>query len=145
KEFRCPVGYSDHTEGIEASVAAVALGATIIEKHFTLDKNMSGPDHKASLEPKELKQLVKAIRNTEVSLGNGIKRPQSCEKENMKAARKSLVAVRDLKAGEKIFREMIEIKRPGSGIVPKELDSIIGLILKRNKIKDELFNWNDFK
>jgi len=145
KEFRYPVGYSDHTKGVEASVAAVALGATIIEKHFTLDKNMSGPDHKASAEPKELKQLVSVIRNTEVGLGSGIKRPQSCEKENMKAARKSLVAARDLKAGEKISRLMIEIKRPGSGIAPVKLDKIIGKTLKRNKLKDELLDWKDFK
>lgn len=145
KEFRCPVGYSDHTEGIEVSVAAVALGATIIEKHFTLNKNMPGPDHKASAGPKELKQLVEAIRNTEVGLGNGIKKPQSCEKENIKVARKSLVAARDLKAGEKISQKMIEIKRPGSGIAPGKLDKVIGKTLKRDKFKDELLDWKDFK
>ncbi|MDD5005755.1 MAG: N-acetylneuraminate synthase [Candidatus Omnitrophica bacterium] len=145
KEFCLPVGYSDHTIGVEASVAAVALGATIIEKHFTLDKNMPGPDHKASSEPEELGRLVKAIRNIEIGLGDGIKKPQHCEMENIKVVRKSLIVARDLKAGEKICREMIEIKRPGYGTSPKDYNKIIGLELIRDKNKDEVFTWDDFK
>lgn len=116
--FKVKVGYSDHTLGIEVPTAAVALGATIIEKHFTLDKNLPGPDHKASLEPDELKAMVKAIRNIEIALGDGIKRPSTSEQKNMQVARKSLVALTDIKKGETFSEQNLTVKRPGLGISP---------------------------
>ncbi len=130
--FKVNVGYSDHSLGIEVPVAAVAVGAAIIEKHFTLDKNMSGPDHKASLEPGELKAMVKAIRNIEKALGNGIKQPSNSEKKNMPVARKSIVASRDIEIGELFTEENITTKRPGTGISPMRWNEIIG----RKAIKD---------
>lgn len=138
KEFNLPVGYSDHTKGIEVSVAAVAMGATIIEKHFTLDKNMEGPDHKASLEPNELKQMVTSIRNIEMALGNGIKEPQDSEKKNIKIARKSIVAKCDIKKGDILTEENITVKRPGNGISPMRWDKIIGSEAKKDYRRDEL-------
>jgi len=143
--FKLPVGYSDHTLGIEIPIAAVALGAKVIEKHFTLDKNLPGPDHKVSLEPDELKAMVKAIRNVEKSLGNGIKRPIQSEFEVMEVARRSIVATRDIKAGEVIKGLDILIKRPGTGILPKFKKIVIGMRPTRDIKKDELFNWEDFK
>jgi N,N'-diacetyllegionaminate synthase len=136
--FQVKVGYSDHTLGIEASIAAVALGATIIEKHFTIDKNMEGPDHKASLEPTELKAIVYAVRNVEKALGDGVKRPSSSELKNRPLARKSIVAVRDIKKGEVFCEENITVRRPAGGINPMEWDRIIG----KAAIKD--FAENDF-
>jgi len=143
--FELPVGYSDHTLGIEIPVAAVVLGAKVIEKHFILDRGLPGPDHKASLEPDELKKMVKAIRNVEKALGSGIKKPAQSELEVMKAARRSLVAARDIKAGEVVKESDILIKRPGTGISPKFKKIIIGMRLTRDIKKDTPFNWEDFK
>ena len=126
KRFGVKVGYSDHTLGIEVPVAAVALGAEVIEKHFTLNKNMKGPDHKASLEPKELKMMVSAIRNVEKAIGNGIKRPSPSEMENRTIVRKSIVASRDIKKGKAFSEENITTKRPGTGINPMLWNNIIG-------------------
>jgi len=143
--FKLPVGYSDHTLGIEVPVAAVAMGAKIIEKHFTLDKNLPGPDHKASLEPAKLKEMVKAIRNIEKALGDGIKKPNKSENEIMKVARRSLIAIRDIRAGEIIKESDIAIKRPGTGILPKFKEIIIGMKLVNDITEDEPFRWENFK
>lgn len=136
--FKVPVGYSDHTLGIEIPIAAVALGATIIEKHFTLDKQMDGPDHRASLDPNELIEMVKAIRNIEIALGDGIKKPSNSEKKNLKIARKSIVAKRDIKEGEKLTIENLDIKRPGEGLSPMFWENVIGQTAKRDFEEDEL-------
>ena len=143
--FKLPVGYSDHTLGIEVPVAAVAMGAKIIEKHFTLDKKLPGPDHKASLEPGELKEMVKAIRNIEVALGDGIKKPNKSEIEIIKVARRSLIALRDIRAGEIIKESDITIKRPGTGIPPKFKEIIMGMKLINAIRQDEPFRWENFK
>ncbi|WP_318439215.1 N-acetylneuraminate synthase [Photobacterium leiognathi] len=132
------VGYSDHTLGIEIPVAAVALGAKVIEKHFTLDKAMSGPDHKASLEPQELVAMVQAIRNIELALGNGWKVPTHTEKANRNIVRKSLVASKDIIMGSPITADMLEIKRPGNGIPPTRWDEVIGSIAKKDYQRGEL-------
>ncbi len=124
--FGVEVGYSDHTLGIEVAVAAVALGASVIEKHFTLDRNLPGPDHKASLEPSELKAMVSAIRNIELALGDGIKRLTASEAKNKPIARKSLVAIQSIKAGELFTEQNITAKRPGSGISPMHWDEVVG-------------------
>lgn len=144
ESFKLPVGYSDHTLGIEVPIAAVALGAKIIEKHFTLDKNLPGPDHKASADPIELKEMIKAIRNIETSMGDGIKKPNKSEFEVMTVARKSLVAIRNLKAGDTINESDIAIKRPGNGIKPDLLDIVIGKKLLRDVEEDELLSWECF-
>ena len=136
--FNLNVGYSDHTLGIEIPIAAVAMGATIIEKHFTLDRNMEGPDHKASLEPDELSAMIRAIRNTELALGNGIKEPAESETKNMIIARKSIIAARDIKKGELFTAENITVKRPGNGISPMKWYDIIGLKASRDFMEDEL-------
>lgn len=120
------VGYSDHTNGIEVPIAATALGAKVIEKHFTLDKNLPGPDHRASLDPEDLKAMVTAIRNIEAALGNGEKHVTDSERPNIEVARKSIVAARDIKKGEILTDENITVKRPGNGISPMEWDSVIG-------------------
>jgi len=143
--FKLPVGYSDHTLGIEIAIAAVSLGAKVIEKHFTLDRGLPGPDHKASLEPDELRAMVKAIRNVEKALGNGIKKPTQNEHEVMKVARRSLVAARDIRAGEIIKKSDILIKRPGTGIPPKFKEIFIGMRPTRDIKKDNPFSWEDFK
>ncbi len=124
--FGVSVGYSDHTPGIEVAVAAVALGAAVIEKHFTLDKHLPGPDHKASLEPTELKNMVTSIRNIEVALGDGIKRVSDSEQKNIAVARKSIVAARVIKAGETFKEENLTVKRPGTGISPMMWEFVIG-------------------
>jgi len=124
--FELPVGYSDHTEGIEISLAAVALGACIIEKHFTLNQKLPGPDHRASLEPEALKQMVAAIRRIESALGDGQKRPAVSENEVARVARRSLTAAADIPAGVIISRELISLRRPGSGLNPAHLDRLIG-------------------
>ena len=124
--FKCKVGYSDHTMGMEVPVAAVAMGAEIIEKHFTLDKNMEGPDHKASLEPAELKLMVQQIRNINVALGDGIKRPNKSEAENAKAVQKSILAKRLIKKGEILTEDILTVKRAGEGISASLWDSVIG-------------------
>jgi N-acetylneuraminate synthase len=138
--FGVEVGYSDHTAGIEVAIAAVALGATIVEKHFTLDRNLPGPDHKASLEPHELKAMVKAIRNIEVALGDGIKQPSRSELKNKPIARKSIVARREIKAGEFFSEENLAAKRPGTGISPMCWDDVMGKIARRNFVVDELID-----
>lgn len=134
----CPVGYSDHTQGIEVSVAAVALGAEVIEKHFTLDKTMEGPDHKASLEPNELRAMVKAVRNIERALGNGLKVPSESEKMNIEVARKSIIAARDIRKGEIFTEENLTTKRPGTGICPMMWNEILGTEARRDFMEDEL-------
>lgn len=168
QEFNLPTGYSDHTEGINVSLAAVAMGACMIEKHFTLDRTMEGSDHKASLEPDELKQLVDGIRNIEYrmqdrtqeriangenkekiveelniaeTMGDGLKKPNPSEIEVAKIARKSVVAAININAGEIISENMLKIKRPGIGILPKFLNEIIGKKAKENILKDELIAW----
>ena len=126
KKFNLNIGYSDHTLGAEASIAAVSLGATIIEKHITLDSNMSGPDHKASMEPKDFQDMVSAIRNIERGLGNGIKVPTSEELEMRTVARKSLVANKKIEKGEIFTQENLTVKRPGNGLSPMSIDEVIG-------------------
>jgi N,N'-diacetyllegionaminate synthase len=136
--FKVNVGYSDHTLGIEVPIAAVALGATVIEKHFTLDRNMEGPDHKASLEPDELKTMVQAIRNIEEALGNGIKKPSRSEEKNKPIARKSIIAARNIRKGETFSENNIVTKRPGIGINPMEWTLIIGRKAKKDFLRDEI-------
>lgn len=136
--FGVTVGYSDHTQGIEVAIAAVAMGAAVIEKHFTLDRNLPGPDHQASLEPAELKAMVTAIRNIEVALGNGIKRLTLSEARNKPVARKSLVASQAIQAGQVFTAHNITTKRPGTGISPMRWDEVIGQVAQRNFDADEL-------
>lgn len=132
------VGYSDHTQGIEVPIAAVAMEATVIEKHFTLDKNMEGPDHKASLNPAELQQMVMAIRNIEQAIGNGLKEPSSSEMANKAVARKSIVASRSIKKGEVFSEENLTTKRPGTGISPMKWYEVIGKVAPRDFSEDEI-------
>ena len=125
--FKCNVGLSDHTLGIGAAVASIALGATVIEKHFTLDRNMEGPDHKASLEPDELKAMVSAIRNIEKAVGgDGTKHISNSERKNIAIARKSIVAAKDIKKGELLTEENLTVKRPGTGISPMRWEEVVG-------------------
>jgi len=137
-EFGVRVGYSDHTLGIEIPIAAVALGAKVIEKHFTLDRNMNGPDHKASLEPNELIKMVEAIRNVEMALGSEIKTISKSEQENISVARKSIVAAVDINAGEVFSEANITVKRPGTGISPMFWDKLIGTIATKKYQPDDL-------
>ena len=137
-EFQVRVGYSDHTKGIEVPIAAVALGAVVIEKHFTLDRNMEGPDHKASLEPDQLKAMVSSIRNIEQALGDGHKTVSASEKKNISIARKSIVASRTIKAGEILSEENMTVKRPGNGISPMRWEEVIGSKAKRDFAEEEL-------
>lgn len=137
KAFGVKVGYSDHTKGIEVPIAAVSLGAEIIEKHFTLDRNLPGPDHKASLDPKELKEMVLAIRNIEKALGNGIKKPSASETKNIVIARKSIVAKTKIKKGELFTEDNLTTKRPGNGLSPMLWDNIIGTTAKKDFYEDE--------
>lgn len=136
--FKVKVGYSDHTLGIEIPIAAVALGATVIEKHFTLDRNMEGPDHKASLEPGELKAMVNSIRNIEIALGHGLKQETESEKKNKFIARKSIVASCAIQKGELLTEENITTKRPGNGITPMRWNEVIGRSAKKDFSPDEL-------
>ena len=139
KEFGVEVGYSDHTKGIEVPIAAVALGATVIEKHFTLDRNMEGPDHKASLEPDELKAMASAIRNIEKAVsGDGTKHVSGSEKKNIAIARKSIVAASEIKAGEVFTEQNLTVKRPGNGISPMRWEEVLGQTAKRDFNEDEL-------
>ena len=142
ESFDINVGYSDHTCGIEACIAAVALGAQIIEKHITLNKNMKGPDHKASIEPKELLNLVSSIRNIEKALGDGIKKPRNSEIKNIKVARKSIIASKFIDIGEVYTTENICIKRPGTGIPPTMYDSLLGMKSNRKYKPDEIIELN---
>jgi N,N'-diacetyllegionaminate synthase len=138
RELGLQVGYSDHTPGIEVSVAAVSLGAVVIEKHFTLDKNMEGPDHKASLEPDEFAVMVRAIRNVEKALGSGEKKPSPSEIKNMNIARKSIVAARDIVKGEQFTEDNLTVKRPGDGVSPMKWFEILGTTAKKDFCEDEL-------
>lgn len=136
-ELGVRTGYSDHTPGIEAALAAVALGACVVEKHFTLDRKMPGPDHKASIEPAEFKKMVEGIRNIELALGTGIKAPSPGEKQNIPLIRKSIVAQRPIRAGETFSEENITVKRPGLGVSPIHWDRVMGQIADRNYEKDD--------
>lgn len=138
KRFGVEVGYSDHTPGIEVPIAAAALGAVIIEKHFTLDRTMEGPDHKASLEPEELKAMVAGIRRVEAVLGDGVKRPSPSERKNMDIARKSIVARRAIQKGEPLTEENLAVKRPGSGVSPMRWFEVLGTPAVRDFQADEL-------
>lgn len=137
KEFNLQIGYSDHTQGIEVPIAAVAMGAKIIEKHFTLDKNMDGPDHKASLEPYELKQMVQSIRNIEKAFGSGIKTPAESEKKNINIARKSIVAKFFIKKGDLLTENNLTVKRPAIGISPMKWNDVIGTVAIKDFNPDE--------
>ncbi|CEP68878.1 N-acetylneuraminate synthase [Moorella glycerini] len=140
--FALPVGYSDHTMGIAVPIAAAALGAEVIEKHLTLDRNLPGPDHRASLEPGEFKDMVAAIRQVEKSLGDGIKRPAPGELAVMSAARRSLVAARDIAAGEIITESCLTAKRPGTGIPPNLLDMVVGRQARRDIAAGSILSWD---
>ena len=138
EKFGVKIGYSDHTKGIEVPIAAVALGATVIEKHFTLDKNMEGPDHKASLEPDELKAMVCAIRNIEQALGCGHKTISESERKNIEIARKSIVAACPIKKGEILTEENLTVKRPGTGISPMRWNEVLGTVASRDYSEEEM-------
>ena len=136
--FGVAVGYSDHSSGIEVPIAAVALGATVIEKHLTLDRDLPGPDHKASLEPEEFKAMVSAIRNVQLAMGDGIKRPSPSEAKNKPTVRKSLVAAKQIRAGEQFTAENVGVKRPGTGISPMRWDEVVGKHAVKDFSVDEL-------
>ena len=136
--FHCDVGYSDHTLGIEIPIAAAALGATVIEKHFTLSRNMEGPDHRASLEPDELAAIVRGIRNVELALGTGVKEPSESERKNITVARKSIVALRNVRMGDVFTEDNITVKRPGDGLSPMRWFEVLGTRAPRDFQKDEL-------
>lgn len=136
--FSVAVGFSDHTEGIEVAVAAVALGATVIEKHLTLDRNLPGPDHRASIEPDELKRMIRSIRNIELAMGDGIKRPSASEEKNRPIARKSLVAAHPIAKGERFSSVNLTAKRPGTGVSPMLWDEYLGRTAGRDYVPDEL-------
>ena len=138
ERFGLPVGYSDHTPGITIPVAAVAMGAEIIEKHFTLDRTMEGPDHKASVEPDELKAMVRAIRNVEQSLGNGVKEPAEAERKNMAIARKSIIAKCAIRKGECFTEENLAVKRPGTGLSPMRWPELVGKVCERDYEEGEV-------
>ena len=144
-QFQVPVGYSDHTLGIEVSVAAVALGATCIEKHFTLDRSLPGPDHQASLEPHELTMMIKAIRNIEKALGDGIKKPRGEEIENLPAARKSWHYSKNLVSGSVLDRNCLVMKRPGTGLTANDIKCVLGKKLVRNVQTNEIVRTSDFQ
>ncbi len=136
--FGVSVGYSDHTQGIEVPIAAVAMGASVIEKHFTLDRTMEGPDHKASLEPDELKAMVRSIRNIEQTLGDAIKRPSKSEVKNVAVVRKSIVAACNISVGEVLSESNLTSKRPGNGISPMRWDEMLGKVANKNYLCDDL-------
>lgn len=137
RELGVRTGYSDHTQGIEVPIAAVAMGAVVVEKHFTLSRSLPGPDHRASLEPEELKAMVRAIRNIEQALGNGEKRVSESERKNMAVARKSIVAMREIKRGEPFSEENVTVKRPGNGVSPMRWDEVMGMKAPRDFACDE--------
>ena len=139
--FGRPVGLSDHTLGLEIALAAVARGAAIVEKHLTLDKNLPGPDHRASLEPAEMAALARGIRNVEAALGDGVKRPMPSELDTRRVARKSLVAARALRAGEELVKDAVAVKRPGTGISPAELERALGRRVRRDLAADDVIDW----
>lgn len=135
--FDVMVGYSDHTQGIEVPIAAVAMGASVIEKHFTLDRNMEGPDHKASLEPEELKAMVLGVRRVSLAIGTGLKKPSKSEMKNIAIARKSIVATRPIKSGELFSDNNTGVKRPGDGLSPMRWDEVIGKVAQRDYEEDD--------
>ena len=139
--FKTNIGYSDHTLGIEVALASVALGATVIEKHLTLDKDADGPDHKASLDPTEFRSMVSGIRSVEKALGSGIKLPSSSELKNIEVARKSVVAARDISEGEIFSEENLTTKRPASGLSPMSWDSLLGRPARRSYLEDDFIEW----
>jgi len=141
--FNIPVGFSDHTVGVEAAIVAAALGACAIEKHFTLDRNMPGPDHRASIEPAELAALVRGVKIANDALGSSEKKPAPCEMPNLALIRKSLVTARELKKGTRLTRDMIEIKRPQGGIEPADLEKIVGLTMTKDIAEDMFITWED--
>lgn len=145
KEFDVPIGFSDHSPGIELPIAAVALGACIIEKHFTLDKTLEGPDHKASLNPKEFKNMVEAIRNVEIAMGDGVRKISENEDEIKKIARKSIILNENISKGTAIERKMLSIKRPGTGIAPNDIEKIIGKKVNRNLSANSVLKWDYLK
>jgi N-acetylneuraminate synthase/N,N'-diacetyllegionaminate synthase len=142
ERFGCPVGLSDHTLGIEVALAAVARGAAVIEKHLTVDKGLPGPDHRASLDPHEFAALVRGIRTVEAALGDGEKRPTPSEADTRAVARKSLVAARAIRAGERLAADMVAIKRPGTGISPADLERALGRMVIRDLAVDEVIGWD---
>ena len=141
--FGVPVGFSDHTQGWEIAVAAVALGASVLEKHLTLDRSLPGPDHRASLEPAEFRAMVWALRSVESALGDGVKRPMPSEADVARVTRRSVVAARPLQRGTVLTRDMLAIKRPGTGIPPAELPKLVGRVLLRDLAADEVIGWED--
>lgn len=143
--FGVPIGWSDHTKGSDVAVAAVARGARIVEKHFTLDTNLPGPDHKASLTPEELKAYIASIRTVEAALGDGIKRPQPSEMDTIRAARRSLVTTRDFPAGHVIDQDDIAARRPGTGLAPKHADLVVGRRLNVAVANGHLLSWSDLR
>lgn len=143
RAFGFPVGYSDHTEGIEIAVAAAALGASVIEKHFTLDRRAEGPDHRSSLDPPMFADMVRAIRNVEDAMGDGRKRPAPCEIKNIPMARRSVVALGAISKGRVITRDLLAIKRPGDGIAPRDMDKIVGLKARRSIPAHKAITWDD--
>ena len=143
KEFEYPIGYSDHTKGSEIALMAVAYGATVIEKHFTYDKNAEGPDHQASLEPEELQHMVDAIRHIELAKGDGKKEPTQGELSTREVARKSLVWSRKMSVGEVVKKEDLCCKRPGTGIQPQYMDKVIGCMVIKECDQDSLVNWDE--
>ncbi|WP_405289640.1 N-acetylneuraminate synthase [Methanobrevibacter sp.] len=145
KELDVPIGFSDHSPGIELPIAAVALGACVVEKHFTLDKTLEGPDHKASLNPEEFKAMVDAIRNVEVAMGDGIRKFSENEKNIKKVARKSIILNNDIKKGTVLKKEMLSIKRPGTGIEPKYLNEVIGKIANKDLNSSVILQWEDLE
>ncbi|MFA5097231.1 MAG: N-acetylneuraminate synthase [Candidatus Margulisiibacteriota bacterium] len=145
KELGLPVGYSDHTQGLEISIAAAARGASVIEKHFTLSRKMKGPDHMSSIEPDELSKLVSAIKKVELSMGDGVKAPRNSEKAALRVGRKSLVASVDIPKGSRLTRQMIAVKRPGTGMSPSNIGKIIGRTAKKDIGKDKLIMEGDIK
>ena len=140
ERFELPVGLSDHSVGIEVPIAAVALGAVVIEKHFTLSREMQGPDHKASVEPDELCSMVKSIRNIELAMGNGEKHVTDSERENIAVARKSIVALKIISKGQVFTQDNITTKRPGTGISPMKWYDVLGSVAKRDFHEDELID-----
>ena len=143
KEFSVPVGYSDHTLGMEVLVAAVAMGACVIEKHFTLDKTFSGHDHKASMEPKEFRGLVKAIRNIEKAIGSGVKKASKSEEKIKAIARKSIVAACDIRKGSKLTQAMLSIKRPGTGIEPRHIERLLNKKTQADIKEGQILTWSN--
>jgi len=144
EEFDLPVGYSDHTVGTVACVGAVAMGATIIEKHFTVDKNAEGPDHMLSADPQEMKSIVDQVKTLEIMMGSGIKTPADSEKITRINNRKSIVAAINIKKGEILTLDNLAIKRPGSGIQPKFYEQLIGKVANKNIDEDSILSWGDF-